>query len=171
MCLPGDGALFPLYGSPLFFNHVSETMLLTTVIYLLVSIMGAVRSQAWVGVYTTDTMCDTSSCCCINGRVVLERPTRNTLKLTSDMRGQCGGETGFIATVGYPTGYSADLALGRDTIRCTLSPDSTAITATNIGSPQCSGNLYKNGVKKRDANVMIPFVLLIVAFFLNYSKE
>ena len=149
----------------------SETMLLTTAIFLLASIMGAVRSQDWVGSYTTDATCDTSSCCCLSGNVVLERPTRNTLKLTSGLRGPCSGETGFSATIGYPAGYSVDLQLGQETLRCTFNSDSTAITATNAASPRCSGNAYKNGARERDSGVMIPAVLLIVAFFFNYSKE
>jgi hypothetical protein len=145
-------------------------MLLITALFLLTSIIGTAQSQNWVGTYITDAACD-PACCCISGKVVLERPATNVLSITSGLRGDCAGQTQFSSAAPYPTGYSVDVPLGSTTLRCTLSPDSQVITATNVQIPQCSGHAYKSGAIKRDANVMIPFALMIAAFFLNYSKE
>jgi hypothetical protein len=134
------------------------------------SIIGNAQSQDWVGTYTTDTTC-AAVCCCISGTVVLTRPTRNVLAITSGLRGDCYGETQFSAQITYPTAYSVDVALGPQILRCTLSADSKQVTATNLAIPQCSGTAYKNGVIKRDPNVLISFALMTAAFFLNYSKE
>jgi hypothetical protein len=163
----GGGSVFSLNSTPLFSNLVSENMLLTTALFLLAFTMGTARSQDWVGTYTTNSECY-PECCCISGTVVLSRPAKNVLKVASGLSGTCGGQTQFTTAIDYPTGYTVDLALGPQTLRCTLSADSQQITAVNTAAPQCSGKAYKNGVVKRDANVIIPFMLMVAAFFLNY---
>ena len=132
----------------------------TSIFLLMVSVIGAARSQSWAGTYTADSSCDTSSCCCMSGQVVVTSSSANVYTVTSGASGQCNGTTTFSGTLST-SGYTESMVVGTDTDILTLSSDSHTVTVTDSMNPACSGKGVKNGAIKQHANIVMLFAIAL----------
>ena len=119
-----------------------------------------VQSQQWTGTFTADSTCSRSVCCCLDGSIVVTRPSTNILAMSSGLSGQCGTLTTFATTSPYPSGYSGYVTLSGTNLTLTLSSDSNTIAAVNPSSSACNGNARRNAAIQQFGNVMAMMVLV-----------
>lgn len=136
---------------------------------LVLSIIGAAQSQTWTGTYTADSSCNTSTCCCLAGQVVLTSSSTNTYIVTSSVSGSCGGANTFTGTA-YTSGYTGWIVVTTDNDTLTLSSDSNTVTVTNTVNPACSGKGVKGAAIKQNSSIIMLSILILLGGLINTSK-
>ena len=142
----------------------------TLALVLLVSIISVVQSQTWEGNYTTDSSCDTTSCCCLSGKVIVAYGAPNLYAVVSGVSGVCGGQTIFSG-VAHTNGYSGWMVVGSTNDTLTLSGDSQTVTLANPTYSACNGRGTKSAAVKEHGDMSMFFgtlILLMMAW--NYHK-
>lgn len=133
----------------------------TLALFLLVSIIGVARSQTWEGNYTSDSSCDTTSCCCLSGKVIVVNGGSNMYAVVSGVSGVCGGQTMFSG-VAHTNGYSGWMVVGPSNDTLSLSADSQTVTVSNPSNSACNGRGTKSAAMKEHGNVGMLFAILIL---------
>lgn len=138
---------------------------------LLASILVSTNSQSWTGTYTVQSGCNTNTCCCLTKTVTVTRPSTNKLKIESDVAGNCGGQSKFLAEVAEPKGYTTLTEIGGNSFNITLSSDSRTVNVINLSFPTCSGKGVKNGAVKQHLSIgIILAALILFERVMNFSK-
>lgn len=126
----------------------------TYIFVMMASIIGAAQSQSWAGTYTVNSGCSTSTCCCLSGQVTVASTSTNTYSFSSPVSGACSGATTASGSF-TASGYTGSATLLSQAFTLSLSSDSKTITATNVGSPACSGTATKSAAIKQHSNIII----------------
>ncbi|CAF3289235.1 unnamed protein product [Rotaria sp. Silwood2] len=104
------------------------------------TVVGA--GPVWEGTYALTSNCNTNTCCCPKGNIVLTRSSSTTalnfLSAQFAVTGYCGLTTSISQSTTYPTGYSWSVAYGLATVQFTLSADSSSISGAIVGTSLCS---------------------------------
>src|SRR5689334_13226735 len=124
-------------------------MLSTFTFFFATSMIILVHSQQWTGIFTADSTCSRTLCCCLDGTIVVTRPSTNILAMSSRFSGQCGTLTIFAGTTPYPNDYSGYLMIGNTNLTLTLSCNSNTITVVNPTNSACNGNAYRSTAIKQ----------------------
>lgn len=112
--------------------------MLTTIPFLWLTItMGAVWAQTWAGTYIPSSSCNKSACCCMNGLLMVTRPSSNSLLITSGLNGMCAGKLIFSVLTTYPSGYTTNVSFSGQKFTCTLSSDSQNISVVSASNSKC----------------------------------
>jgi hypothetical protein len=100
----------------------------------------------WVGVFEIENKCDTSTCCCAVGEVIVSRVSTNALHVRCQFAGQCPSGGSFLdETIAMPVGFTAQILFLNNPILVTLSQNSRTIQFTNPLYPSCGGTATRNG--------------------------
>ena len=115
------------------------------VLFVILSFIGCVQAQSWIGSYTAGSSCPTSFCCCVTGQVVVTTVATNTVSFTTGLSGGlfCGGSPSYTTNMTTPTTYVTALTISIITLTFTLSSDSLRINVTNSANALCGGALTK----------------------------
>ncbi|CAF1225402.1 unnamed protein product [Adineta ricciae] len=142
----------------------------TLAVVLLVSIISVVQAQTWEGNYTTDSSCDTTSCCCLSGKVIVASGAPNVYAVVSGVNGVCGGQTIFTG-IAYTNGYSGWMVVGSTNDTLTLSSDSQTVTVINPVNSACNGRGTKSAAMKEHVDMSMMFaILVLLTMAWNYHK-
>jgi hypothetical protein len=114
------------------------------ILLLILSFIGCVQPQNWVGTYTPDSSCPTASCCCISGQVVVTTVSANMVSFTAGLSGILCVSTTYAANLTTPTTYVTTISISGIPVTLTLSSDSLSITVTNSFIASCDATLTKN---------------------------
>ncbi len=116
------------------------------VLLLILSFIGCVQSQNWLGNYTASSSCSTILCCCLSGQVVVTTVSTNTISFTTGLSGGvlCGYAPSYTINMSTPTTYVSGLTITPYTLTFMLSPDSLTINVTSTQGSSCGGTLTKN---------------------------
>ncbi|CAF3084011.1 unnamed protein product [Rotaria sp. Silwood2] len=105
--------------------------------FLFVTYLMTVHSQTWVGTFTADSGCDTNQCCCLSNKIVIGRPTSDTISFNTSLTGICLGQTSYSGITDYPDDYVISVSVSIITLTITLSSDSNSIDIINSLGPSC----------------------------------
>ncbi|CAF1527026.1 unnamed protein product [Adineta steineri] len=146
-------------------------MLYSTLLLLLIaSNLNVVHSQSWAGIYTTETACDITSCCCLTGEVVLASTSANTYTVNSSMSGSdCNGITTYSGYL-HTSGYEGWMILFSTNTSVELNIDSSSVTVTNWDDPFCSVLGVKNGIAKLDIDTLNLLVVASIGMVMSITK-
>lgn len=92
----------------------------------------------WPGIYNTEHKCDTTTCCCPGGQMILSKVSTNVLRVQLGFIGNCGGATHLDDEIPMPTVYSIQVSVLGNPIQVTLSQDARTIQLINPIFPMCS---------------------------------
>ena len=110
-------------------------------LFLLTSIVVVVKSQVWTGNYTTDSACNRTSCCCLNGQILITNAS-NTVSIAANLSSVCNGLTILAANITNPTSFSNTFTVANQTFLLILSTNSLTITSNPLNGT-CTGNATK----------------------------
>jgi hypothetical protein len=116
------------------------------VLLLILSFIGCVQSQNWLGTYIVNSSCSTSSCCCVTGQINVIAVSANVDSFTTTLSGGllCAGNSFYTANVTNTSSYVTSFTISIVTLTFTLSSDSLSINVTNSANALCGGYLRKN---------------------------
>ncbi len=90
--------------------------------------------------------CDTRTCCCPVGQLILSSVSGNALRVQCQFSGQCpGGSTSVDDAITMPSSYNTQIEFMGNLISISLSQDSRTIQFINPSVAECSEIATRGG--------------------------
>jgi hypothetical protein len=134
---------------------------------IIASIIGSVRTQNWLGIYTIDSTCNTTVCCCFTGQMLFVNYSTQ-LGIFFNTTGDCDKDTPSAVNTTYPSNYAGDFMMGDTSIKMNLSANSQSIALVDRTNSACNSNAVKksNSIKQQ-IYIMMLFFLMFVSLIMN----
>lgn len=129
-------------------------------LFLLTSIVVVVQSQVWTGNYTTDSACNQTSCCCLNGQILITNAS-NIVSINANLSGVCNGSTTLAANITNLNSFLSTFNVANQTLLLTLSNNSLTITSSNPSNSACTGHATKS-VTSTATNMALSQIMMMM---------
>ncbi|KAG2387188.1 hypothetical protein C9374_001520 [Naegleria lovaniensis] len=122
----------------------------------------------WVGQWNVQSGCDVSTCCCLDGQVIVTREGLNLVKIQSNMKGAC--QTSFVTL--YIGGINSDTSLSAIIgTSYTIKRIGNTIQVNNVLYNRCSGSaVCTTACPRSNASSLkvsvLGFIVMLMSFLL-----
>ncbi|UJR12509.1 hypothetical protein I4U23_016684 [Adineta vaga] len=122
-----------------------------------------IRSTSnWLGIFATSHECDTRSCCCPIGNLIISRANANNIRIRGQFGGRCYSQMPPLdLTIAEPSVYTVQGFYLDQSIQVTLRQDSRSIQIDNPAFPSCSETAKRSG-SASTVTVHLSFISLLL---------
>ena len=131
---------------------------------------GSVTYPNWAGTFDIGNRCDTATCCCVRGPLIMTKVNTNQLHVQYPLAGMCPAGASSVDTVlDMPTGYTTEITFLNNIVQVTLSQDTKSIQFYNPSFPSCSEVATRSkALSSTTINLTLVFLLSGIMSFMPF---